>query len=199
MQIYLSYRQPELGAAWAERFIGTEGVIVTKNDIIDLGVDAIVSPANSFGFMDGGLDYQISERLGWHIQERVQSLIRRRPLGELLIGEAIVVPTDDARTPWLISAPTMRVPMQIPESLNAYLAMKAILIAIQNHTDEIPIRSVAIPGLGTGIGRLDPRIAASQMWSAYDEIINRNRVFPPSFGDAQRMYRKLNPDARLSR
>lgn len=149
--------------------------------------------------MDGGLDHQISERLGWHIQSRLQAEIRIRPLGELLIGEAIIVPTDDARTPWLIAAPTMRVPMQIPESVNAYLAMKAILLSAKKHSEPIPIDSIAIPGLGTGIGKLNPETAANQMWQAYDEIINRNQNFPPSFGHAQQMYRKLNPDAQFSR
>ena len=36
------------------------------------GYGAVVSPANSFGFMDGGLDYKLSERFGWALQERLQ-------------------------------------------------------------------------------------------------------------------------------
>jgi O-acetyl-ADP-ribose deacetylase (regulator of RNase III) len=198
MRVFLSYRQQDLGDAWMEFFGGVPEVTVTDRDIFDVGADALVSPANSFGFMDGGLDYQISERLGWHIQERVQAAIRARPLRELLVGEAIVVPTDDARTPWLIAAPTMRVPMRVPESVNAYLAMKAILLTARAHADAIPIGSVAVPGLGTGIGKLSPKIAAMQMWEAYDEVVHGHFVYPPSFGDAQRKYRKLNPDARLS-
>jgi O-acetyl-ADP-ribose deacetylase (regulator of RNase III) len=198
MHVFLSYRQADLGEAWRELFDRTPEVTVTDRDIFDVGADALISPANSFGFMDGGLDYQISERLGWHIQERVQSEIRKRPLRELLVGEAIIVPTDNPRTPWLIAAPTMRVPMRVRESLNAYLAMKAILLAALSHSDAIPIRSVAIPGLGTGIGKLSTKTAASQMWQAYDEVVHGSFVYPPSFGDAQRKHRKLNPDAQLS-
>ena len=173
-------------------------VIITDDDIFSLGADALVSPANSFGFMDGGLDYQISERLGWHIQDEVQRAIRARPLHELLIGEAIAVPTGDARTPWLIAAPTMRVPMKIEESVNAYLTMKAILLAARDHKEVIPINSIACCGLGTGIGKLEPDIAATQMWMAYDEIVRGNYTPPPSFGEAQRRYRQLNRNARLS-
>ena len=92
----------------ARHFAKANDVTVTEEDIFELGADALVSPANSFGFMDGGIDHQISERLGWHIQDLVQKAIRARPLGELLVGEAIVVPTGDAQTPWLIAAPTMR-------------------------------------------------------------------------------------------
>jgi O-acetyl-ADP-ribose deacetylase (regulator of RNase III) len=178
-------------------FVRTPEVIVTDCDIFEVGADALVSPANSFGFMDGGLDYQISERLGWHIQESVQAAIRARPLRELLVGEAVIVPTG-ARTPWLIAAPTMRVPMRVRESVNAYLAMKAILLAARAHAGAIPIRSVAVPGLGTGIGKLSPRIAAGQMWQAYEEVVRGNFVYPTSFGDAQRRHRRINPDALFS-
>lgn len=198
LKIILSARQPDLHAAWLHHFVVESDVIVTEDDIFEVGADAIVSPANSFGFMDGGLDHQISERLGWHIQDAVQKAIRARPLGELLIGEALVVPTGDARTPWLIAAPTMRVPMRIPDSINAYLAMKAILIAARAHNDVIPIRSVAIPGLGTGIGKLLPATAALQMWRAYDEVIRGHFTPPGSFGEAQRRHRQLNPAIQLS-
>lgn len=197
MKIFLSARQPELHAAWLRRFGDASDVTVSDADIFELGADALVSPANSFGFMDGGLDHQISERLGWHIQDAVQKAIRARPLGELLIGEAIVVPTGDARTPWLIAAPTMRVPMRIPESVNAYLAMKAILIAARSHVDEVPILSVAIPGLGTGVGKLDPETAAFQMWCAYDEVVHGHFTPPASFGEAQRRHIKLNTRVQL--
>jgi O-acetyl-ADP-ribose deacetylase (regulator of RNase III) len=198
MKLYLVDRKTELLDAWRNLFAGISDVIVTNDDIFSLGADALVSPANSFGFMDGGFDYQISERLGWNIQDEVQRTIRARPLGELLIGEAIVVPTGDARTPWLIAAPTMRVPMKIGESVNAYLAMKAILLAARDHKDVIPIDSIACCGLGTGIGKLEPDIAATQMWLAYDEIVRGNHTPPASFGEAQMRYRKLNRNARFS-
>jgi O-acetyl-ADP-ribose deacetylase (regulator of RNase III) len=197
MKLHLVAREHELRAAWERHFAGAPDVIVSEGDIFELGADALVSPANSHGFMDGGLDYQISERLGWHLQDAVRAAIQARPLRELLIGEAIVVPTRDARTPWLISAPTMRVPMRIRESVNAYLAMKAILIAARAHQHEIPIESVAIPGLGTGVGKLAPNTAARQMWQAYDEIVNGHFTPPPSFGDAQKRHIQLNPDVQL--
>lgn len=197
MKILLADRQHELRLAWTRHFAGVSEVTVADEDIFELGADALVSPANSFGFMDGGIDHQISERLGWHIQDAVQKCIRARPMGELLVGEAIVVPTGDARTSWLIAAPTMRVPMRIRESVNAYLAMKAILIAARDHRDTIPIRSVACPGLGTGIGKLDPNIAALQMRKAYDEILNSNSTPPASFGEAQKRHISLNSNVQL--
>lgn len=198
MQLFLTDRKPALVNAWRELFSGESDVTPTDADILSLDCDAIVSPANSFGFMDGGLDGLLSEYFGWHVQERVQTIIKSRPLGELLIGEAIVVPTDHAKIPWLIAAPTMRVPMRVRQSVNAYLALKAILVAAMQHKDVIPIRSIAIPGLATGIGKLAPETAAKQMFAAYREIVKGQRHWPDSFGEAQRQHIRLNTDVNIS-
>ena len=42
---------------------------VSQGDIFNGApvADAIVSPANSFGFMDGGIDYCYSEHFGWQM------------------------------------------------------------------------------------------------------------------------------------
>ena len=55
--------------------------------------------ANSIGYMDGGLDMLISEYFGWHVQDRLQDLIRDKHHGELLVGTAEIVPTDNSRIP----------------------------------------------------------------------------------------------------
>jgi hypothetical protein len=46
--------------------------------------------------------------------------------------------------------------------------MKAILLAAAK--DE-RINSVAIPGLCTGVGRMQPIISARQMFLAYEEVV----------------------------
>ena len=163
MNIILCYRDEPLGAAWRAAFAGVAGVEVRAENICRVPCDAVVTPANSFGFMDGGLDHLLSERFGWDLEKRVQAAIQARPMRELLVGEAIVVATEDALTPWLICAPTMRVPMRVRTSINAYLAMKALLLAARAHQAEIPIETGAVPGLGTGIGQLAPELAAAQM------------------------------------
>jgi hypothetical protein len=73
-------------AAWRREFDGVEGVTVSKGDIfsakpgavgpndpIDIKADAIVSPANSFGFMDGGIDAVYTYQFGAGLQERLQT------------------------------------------------------------------------------------------------------------------------------
>lgn len=182
-----------LVAAWRQHFSETDsGVSIIHGNILEVECDVIVSPANSFGFMDGGLDYALSERFGWDLQERLQARIRARPVRELLVGEALIIETGDPQVPWLVSAPTMRVPMKLRQSVNAYLAMKAILTTVQTHTGQPPIRTVAIPGLGTGVGGLSEATAALQMVTAYREIIRGTKDHPTDFGMAQKQHIKLN-------
>lgn len=118
------------------------------------------------------------------------------PEGELLIGKALVIETGDHQIPYLISAPTMRIPtnFNISTSINAYLAMKAALIQAMEHEK---INSVAIPGLCTGIGRMDPDIAAKQMYFAYKEIVLGRKMDFESFGASQKYHLGLNPDGMI--
>lgn len=196
MRIDLTYRDSALGDAWRVHFADTDGINLVSGDITKTDCVAIVSPANSFGFMDGGLDAALSDRFGWLLQDVVQSKIAKRPLGELLIGEAIIVETNDHTTPWLIVAPTMRVPMSfnVATSVNAYLAMKAILSAAMSHPD---IDSVAIPGLCTGVGRMPVATASGQMWHAYNEVFMGNQPRFPGFDEAQAHQLKLNPKSKI--
>lgn len=196
MKYILIDTNPKLVDAWRECFSDVQDITIMEGDITQLSVDAIVSPANSFGFMDGSLDYAISHRLGWHIEKELQARIKASPEGELLIGQAWVLETGDAQIPYLISAPTMRVPtnFNIETSLNAYLAMKGLLIAAKR--DE-RIHSVAIPGLCTGVGRMQPIIAAKQMFYAYQEIVLGKKQDFNSFGEAQKYHWTLNPQGMI--
>lgn len=196
MKIILADFSDKLIESWNEVFGGEDDVVISQGDITQLSCDAIVSPANSFGFMDGGLDEALSERFGWDLEKKLQSIIRQLPEGELLVGQSILLDTGDPVIPFLISAPTMRIPtnFNIDTSVNAYLAMKAILIRAKN--DE-RIQSVAIPGLCTGVGRMQPIIAARQMFQAYKEIILGQRMNFSEFGEAQKYHWNINPQGMI--
>ena len=183
--------QEEMIQAWQPFFNGLNNVEILLQDITTIKADAVVSPANSFGFMDGGLDYALSERLGWALQDKLQQQISELPEGELLVGRALVIETEDKSLPYLISAPTMRVPtnFNIPTSINAYLAMKATLIAARLHPE---INSVAIPSFCTGVGGMSADIAAKQMYEAYREIELGEKMRFANFGEAQKYHYQLN-------
>ena len=196
MQYLLIDRTPKMITTWLEFFHSENNVTVIQSDITKVEVNAVVSPANSFGFMDGGLDYALSDRFGWDLQKELQKRIRALPEGELLVGKAMVIETGDATIPYLISAPTMRVPMSfnIATSVNAYFAMKAILIAARAHPH---IKSVAIPGLCTGVGKMQPIIAARQMYIAFNEIENGQNLKFNNFSEAQQYHWATNPQGKL--
>lgn len=91
----------------------------------------------------------------------------------------------------------MPVPMEIRTSVSAYLAMRAILSVVRSHTVEPRIETAAVPGLGTGVGKLPFDIAALQMWKAYEEVALNKRFCPGDLGDAIDRHLKLNPLCRL--
>ena len=186
------YNDDELGDQWRQFFGSQPDVEVLQGDLCRVRADAVVSPANSFGFMDGGLDLALSQRFGWGLEERLQRVIAERPLRELLVGEALALPTGDPDVPWLISAPTMRVPMRLQQSVNAYLAMKAILVTASGHAGAPPIQRVAIPGLGTGCGRSGAKAAARQMWAAYREVILKEWRYPEDLWEAGKAHVHLH-------
>jgi O-acetyl-ADP-ribose deacetylase (regulator of RNase III) len=74
-----------------------------------LKVDSIVSPANSFGYMRGGIDGFYTKKFGPGVEKDVQDLIKSEHDGEMLVGKAEIVETGDKNIPFCISAPTMRI------------------------------------------------------------------------------------------
>lgn len=196
MHYLLIDKNPEMISSWREFFGEEENIKILEGDLTNVSCDALVSPANSFGFMDGGVDYAISMRLGWELQFDLQKKIKSLPEGELIVGKAIIIETGDASIPYLVAAPTMRVPMSfnISTSINAYLAMKATLIETQKHPK---IEHVAIPGFCTGVGKMQTQIAARQMYLAYKEIIKGEKMDFKDFGEAQKYHWNLNPQGMI--
>lgn len=196
MNYILIDKNPRVVEAWRNTFSKFNNITIIEGDITTIDSDAIVSPANSFGFMDGGVDYAISVRLGWDLHLALQKQIQALPEGELLVGKTLVMETGDAQIPYLISAPTMRVPMSfnIATSVNAYLAMKAALIAAKQHPE---INTISIPGFCTGVGRMQPIIAAQQMLQAFREVELNKKPLIGNFVDAQKAHFKINPQGKI--
>ncbi len=165
-----------LAVAWWTEFEAKplpEGyeVVVIEGDILADSHDAIVSPANSFGFMDGGIDLLYTEFFGRQLQQRLQDVIRRDFAGELLVGMAVGIRTLNEQIPALISAPTMRTPKDLSGTINTYLASKAALENAIGSEAMNPYGSVAFPGMGTGVGNVPFNVAAVQMRRGFLDAI----------------------------
>ena len=150
-------------------------------DIFDFPGDAVVSPANSFGFMDGGIDLLYSLNMGWHVQDRLREKILYEFNGELLVGQATAVPTNYAKFPMLICAPTMRVPVRLHGTPNVYLSAKAMFLYAKAHPE---LQRIVCPGLGTGTGGISPLDCAIRMRMAYEEFYLGTHSFPKNLFEA---------------
>ncbi|MDX2241183.1 MAG: macro domain-containing protein [Leptolyngbyaceae cyanobacterium bins.302] len=204
MEIVLTAVDRDLAEAWHNYCDDLPDVSVYHGSIFDVKCDAVVSPANSFGFMDGGIDLIYSHRFGWQVQERLQKLIRVKHHGELLIGCAEIVETDNAAIPYLIAAPTMRVPMILKETVHPYLAARAVLLLVKHSHFEDGylkgeklsdvIQTIAFPGLGTGVGQVSARACAHQVRVAIEEVLFEKSEFPKSWSEAQAEHQQLYTD-----
>ena len=83
IKIYLRDKNIHIVNAWKKAFCGDSNVEVSCGNIFDLTADAIISPANSFGFMDGGIDLVYSEYFGWNMEKELQKHIRNEFFGEI--------------------------------------------------------------------------------------------------------------------
>jgi O-acetyl-ADP-ribose deacetylase (regulator of RNase III) len=181
LKLVLVDPQPAMSVAWRKYFGDLPDVEVVTARFEQLpAFDCIVSAANSFGLMDGGVDAAITRFFGYELVQRVQRRILDEYLGEQSVGTSIIVATGHPRHPFVAHTPTMRVPMDIVRTDNVYRAMWAMLLAVRLHNqrNDRPIDIVACPGLGTATGRMPFAEAARQMSLAY-----RHFLSPPDFID----------------
>ncbi len=167
-------RNPDVARALAAGFGDVAGVEVLEGDLLGLDCDGLVSPANSFGYMDGGIDHRIDLFYEGEAQRRVLERVAGPCYGEIPVGSAAIIAMGTTRFPFLVVAPTMRVPGDdLRGTIQAYLAMRAALVAVLDHNRAglEPIASLAVPGLGTGVGGMDYEESAAQVRAAYDMIL----------------------------
>jgi O-acetyl-ADP-ribose deacetylase (regulator of RNase III) len=161
---------------WNEVFKDEPRVSAEWGDYFETKADAMVSPANSFGIMDGGIDLAIRNELGRGVELTLRSQIEDRFHGELPVGGCIIIDTDYHKWPYLVCAPTMRTPGNCRDTTNAYTAFRAALLAIKRFNEEETldrhprIRSLVCCGLATGCGKMTFSRCAVQMKAAWDQV-----------------------------
>lgn len=174
----IDFNEP-LVAYWNEVFKDEPRVTAEARDYFEIPADAMVSPANSFGIMDGGIDLAIRNELGMKVEERLRERIANRFHGEMPVGAAQIVETLHPKWKFLISAPTMRTPGNVRDTVNAYSAFRAVLLEIRAWNQSSPmgllehgaeIKTVVCCGLGTGCGHMTYSRCAVQMKAAWDQV-----------------------------
>ena len=191
-RLYLIDSKPELCQKWRQVFSSYPEVEVLTGDYFQQSADAIVSPANSFGIMDGGLDLAIRNELGFQVETDIQEVILNKYHGEMPIGNAEIINTNHNKWSYMIAAPTMRIPENVAFTLNAYIAFRTILIAINSFNEskpKRPIKSLVCSGLATGIGSMEVTKCAAQMRAAYKLIKEPVRI--SSFEEIHKTHQSL--------
>ncbi len=156
-----------------ERLTVTTGKI-TKDYPKEEGT-CFISPANSIGFMDGGVDAALMQLLpGVEFENtkrngELQCYTNADGTSYLPIGSASVLRCDGC---FLISAPTMWVPQDVSKTNNVYWAMRATFSAafLWNVHRKDKIKALVCPGMATGYGKMSFRESVTQILRAYREF-----------------------------
>lgn len=155
-KLILSAVTEDLFEAFKKHFAKFPQVEVVFKRFEDTEFDCVVSAANSFGLMDGGVDQCITDLFGVQMMKRVQQAIIEEYYGEQPVGTSMLIRgnpdfefetinSNDGSEPktklkknkYVAHTPTMRIPMDIHQTSYVYSAMKAMLIAVEKHNKNV--------------------------------------------------------------
>ena len=128
-------------------------IVVKKKDITKTVCDAIVNPANSHGYMGGGVAGVIKHVGGIEIEKEAVS---KAPIA---VGSAVFTTAGSLPCKYVIHAPTMKQPTMKIGVGNVRLATTAAL----DLGVELKLKTIAMPGMGTGVGGVPVNAAAREI------------------------------------
>jgi O-acetyl-ADP-ribose deacetylase (regulator of RNase III) len=149
---------------------------------------AFVSPGNSLGFMDGGIDFVYSRKMfpgvEGQIREMIKGLSQEKYLHDqninlvsklgrpyLTVGSAICQFTGNNTC--LIACPTMFLPHDVSKTQNAYHAFMAGLMAVNKINAKRKEKiTLVCPALCCGYGKMSYEESALQIYNAYVDFHN---------------------------
>jgi len=139
-------------------------IVVKRGDLTQIPCDAIVNPANSFGYMGGGVAGAIKRVGGVEIENEA---IAKAPIP---VGTAVETTAENLPCTFVIHAPTMEQPAMRIGVDNVRDATRAALeLGV-----ELNLKTIAIPGMGTGVGGVSVDDAA-------EAIVSIAKTFENSF------------------
>lgn len=126
---------------------------VVQGSILEVEAEVIVNAANSLGVMGGGVAGVIKRAAGVGVEEEA------RKAAPISVGRAVLTSGGKTAFRGIIHAPTMPQPATRIPADNVALATRAALTL----ADERGFASVALPGMGTGVGGVRAEDAAARM------------------------------------
>ena len=158
-------------------------IIVKLGDLTQINCDAIINPANSYGYMGGGVAGAIKRVGGAEIEKEV---VKKAPI---IVGKAVSTSAGRLPCKYVIHTPTMKRPKMRTGVENVRLVTQAAL----RFAKEMRLSSIAIPGMGTGVGGVAHRKAAETIVKIAKEfensfetifLVDRNKEMIDSFNDS---------------
>lgn len=161
MKLTLFDASIEMCGSWESAFKGIPLEILNLS-LCDLPYhDYLVTAGNSYGIMNGGIDFTIRNMLGIEFQDTLQWAIVDLYGGFLAPGLCMTINTKSNKFNNVVYSVTMDRPRHV--------AACNVSVCFYNVLKSIPTdASVACCGLGAGAGGLDPSIVANEMRTAYD-------------------------------
>ena len=133
-------------------------------------IDTIVTAGNSFGIMDGGLDFFV-RRYYRNKGEDIESIVRYDILsefnGEQPVGTAMIV-FPNLQLPKLVHTVTMRYPMRLYDISHIRDCMRLSLFQAYENFG----KNITMPSFGAGTGSNDYDLCAKYMKQGYDNFYN---------------------------
>ena len=172
MQIYKQILGKEIKKHFDKTFFACGDIrTIIRNFHADYITLVIVSPANSFGNMKGGIDFHI---LAMYPQCEIQvkkaisnsKYITKSGMPHIPVGKCKIINIQNTNN-YLLIAPTMFTPRDINHTNNVQLAFKAIYDKIKKIyvANELHNIIVVCSCLGTGVGNLSANESAQQILS----------------------------------
>ena len=174
LKIYLCDVSTSMCNAWRKSFKEAEGfhenIEIFEGSFHDFmqshpDIDGIVSPANSYGLMDGGYDKAITEWFGTECMEAVQKAIIKEWLGEQPVGSCLIVqvPPHISVGQFILHTPTMRVPSIIEDPEVVYHCTRSCIMAAL----KAELNTIVVPAFGGCCGKVNHSMIADYMERAF--------------------------------
>jgi O-acetyl-ADP-ribose deacetylase (regulator of RNase III) len=159
---------PDVVNALAGAFGGTwpESVRFVVGNVLRNGPGIVATPTNSEGDMSAGLDLQLKS-LFPNIEERLQRYIHQLPARRLTVGASVWIETGETDFPFVIFSPTFRTRWDLATPNRVYRASLAVFRSAQVYPSASAVHKLLMPEFGTGVGGVDPILAARKMFQAY--------------------------------
>jgi len=153
--------------------------------------DCIVSPGNSHGLMDGGIDKPIADQFGHYKDtiKKVQAILKDKHNFKQMPGTATLVKMQSDKCKYILHVPTMIIPMRITNKEVIYWGFYNLLQEVHMHNKSFDdIKKICMSGLGTGAGRVQGDQFVKLIKLAYDHFLENLQKNEMTWDDANRQY-----------